>query len=145
MSYSPLQVLSRLSFSVIAILLSVVYASSASPQSKEARVVMVNSFPGSDLGAKINAADKSLGAAAGEMVVKGGGTISTQVIISSAHTLRVMPGKYVTSTSSIPILMKSRSALIGAGWESIIFESTAPGQFTVVSAYNQSKINGDPD
>jgi hypothetical protein len=35
--------------------------------------------------------------------------------------------------------------VIGSGWESIIMESTAPNQFTVISAYNQSIINGKPD
>jgi len=114
-------------------------------QPKQNRVVSVDRFPGADLGAKINAADMSLGADGGELVVKGGGVISTQVILSPNHVLRIMPGKYVTKTSSIPILMKSRSSIIGSGWESIIFESTAPGQFTVVSAYNQSILNGNPD
>lgn len=41
--------------------------------------------------------------------------------------------------------MKSRSSVIGSGWESIIVESTAANQFTVISAYNQSVINGKPD
>jgi len=41
--------------------------------------------------------------------------------------------------------MKSRSSVIGSGWESIIVESTAPNQFTVICAYNQSVSNGKPD
>jgi hypothetical protein len=109
------------------------------------RVLMANDYQGQDLGAKINAADKALGAKAGEVVVRGGGTILTQVIISSDHVLRFLPGTYVTRTSNIPILMKSRSSVIGSGWESIIVESTAPGQFTVIMAYNQSILNGAPD
>ena len=112
---------------------------------RQGRVVNANNFPGQDLGAKINAADKSLGTARGEIVVRGGGTISTQVILSSDHVLRVLPGTYVTRTATIPILMKSRSSLIGSGWESIIVESTAPGQFTVICAYGQSVLNGTPD
>ena len=76
-------------------------------------MVSANDFPGSDLGAKINAADKALGTSPGEITVKGGGTISTQVIISSDHVLRFMPGTYVTKTTNIPILMKS--AFVG-GW-----------------------------
>jgi hypothetical protein len=109
------------------------------------RQVNANDFPGGDLGAKINAADRALGQRPGEIVVRGGGTISTQVIISSDHVLRLLPGTYVTKTSAIPILMKSRSSLIGSGWGSIIMESTAPNQFTVISAYHQSMINGQPD
>jgi hypothetical protein len=112
---------------------------------QQTRVLSAKDFPGQDLGAKINAADKALGSQRGEIVVKGGGTITTQVIISSDHVLRILPGTYATKTSAIPILMKSRSSVIGAGWESIIMESTAPNQFTVISAYNQSVLNGKPD
>src|SRR5258705_6391518 len=118
---------------VIATLAVVAFA-----QQPQGRVVTANDFPGQDLGAKINAADRALGTARGEIVVRGGGLISTQVIVSSDHVLRFLPGKYVTRTSAIPILMKSRSTVLGAGWESILMESTAPNQFTVISAYNQS-------
>jgi hypothetical protein len=114
-------------------------------QRPRGRVVTANDFPGQDLGAKINAADRALGTAPGEIVVRGGGLISTQVIVSSDHLLRFLPGKYVTRTSDIPILMKSRSTVLGAGWESILMESTAANQFTVISAYNQSITNGKPD
>lgn len=41
--------------------------------------------------------------------------------------------------------MKSRTSLIGSGWESIIVEPTAAGQFTVISAYGQAISNGTPD
>ncbi|HUS09849.1 MAG TPA: right-handed parallel beta-helix repeat-containing protein [Pyrinomonadaceae bacterium] len=109
------------------------------------RVVNANDYPGRDIGAKINAADKALGAQPGEIVIKGGGTIATQVIISSDHVLRVMPGTYAATTPNIPILMKPRSSVIGSGWEAIILESTAPGQFTVISAYNNSILNGSAD
>jgi hypothetical protein len=117
----------------------------ASVQAQKTRVLSASSFPGVDLGAKINAADKALGTQRGEIVVKGGGTISTQVVLSSDHVLRFLPGTYATKTSTIPILMKSRATVIGAGWEAIIMESTAPNQFTVISAYNQSVLNGKPD
>jgi hypothetical protein len=117
----------------------------ASAQRPGSRVISANNYPGQDLGAKINAADKALGSQPGEIVVKGGGIISTQVIISSDHVLRLLPGRYATTTSNIPILLKSRASLIGSGWESIVVESTAKGQFTVISAYNQSILNGSPD
>jgi hypothetical protein len=128
---------------MISLITGFVFAVSA--QKRQGRQVSANDFPGNDLGAKINAADKALGPQAGEIVVKGGGTISTPVIISSDHVLRFLPGTYVTKTTNIPILMKSRSSLIGSGWESIIVESTAPNQFTVICAYNQSILNGKPD
>ena len=42
--------------------------------------------------------------------------------------------------------MKPRSSLIGSGWEqSIIVESTVPKQWTVISAYNNSILNGSAD
>lgn len=113
--------------------------------SAKSKVVSANDFPGQDIGAKINAADKALGPGRGEIVVKGGGTISTQVIISSDHVLRLLPGTYAAKTANIPILLKPRSSLLGSGWDSIILESTAPGQFTVVSAYNHSIENGTAD
>jgi hypothetical protein len=128
---------------MISIITGLVFA--VSPQKHQGRQVSAHDFPGNDLGAKINAADTALGPKAGEIVVRGGGTISTQVIISSDHVLRFLPGTYVTKTTTIPILMKSRSTVLGAGWESIIMESTAPNQFTVISAYNQSITNGKPD
>jgi parallel beta helix pectate lyase-like protein len=115
-------------------------------QRQTGRVVVADNYPGQDLGAKINAADKALGSQRGEIVVRNGGTISTQVILSSDHVLRLSRGTYVTKTTNIPILMKPRSSLIGSGWDdSIIVESTAPGQFTVISAYNNSVLNGSAD
>lgn len=109
------------------------------------RTVVADQYPGADLGAKINAADRALGASAGEIVVRSGGTISTQVVISSDHTLRLSAGTYVTRTADAPILMKERSSIIGSGWDAIIVESTAPNQFTVISAFNHAFKNGAAD
>src|SRR6185503_655891 len=130
---------------VFALCVAAALAVVAFAQRPQGRGVNANDFPGQDLGAKINSADKALGAARGKIVVKGGGTISTQVIISPDHVLRFLPGTYVTKTRDIPILMKSRTSVIGSGWESIIMESTAANQFTVICAYNQSILNGKPD
>lgn len=132
-----------LSGTLISLVSCLVFSGAA--QNKQGRTVSANEFPGSDLGAKINAADRALGTNAGEITVKGGGTISTQVIVSSDHVLRFLPGTYVTKTTNTPFLMKSRSSIIGSGWESIIVESTALNQFTVICAYNQSILNGKPD
>lgn len=108
--------------------------------------VEANRFPGTDLGAKINAADQSLGAAPGEIVVRPGGRITTQVVVSNGHTLRFMPGTYPTATDAAPILLKSGSTLIGSSREdTIILESTATNQFTVVSAYEHGRRNGAAD
>ena len=121
------------------------FAQTVPRQPGRGRSVSANEFPGADLGAKINAAGKSLGNAPGEIVVKGGGTISTQVIISSGHVLNFQKGTYAPKTKNIPILMKPGSSVIGSGWDAIILESTAEGQFTVISAYNHSIENGTAD
>jgi len=115
------------------------------PRQPSSRTVYAEKFPGGDLGAKIDAADRSLGAAKGEIVARGGGTISTQVVISGNHTLRLMPGVYAPAVDNIPILLKPGSSLMGQSWDAIILESTAKGQFTVVSAYNNAQRNGSAD
>lgn len=123
----------------------------AAPQEQRAvaaqgQRVEAERFPGADLGAKINAADQSLGSAPGEIVVRPGGRITTQVVVSSGHTLRFMPGTYPTATAGAPILLKSGATLTGASRENtVIMESTAPNQFTVVSAYEHARRNGAAD
>lgn len=113
--------------------------------SSKGKTVTANDFPGQDMGAKINAADKALGTGAGEIVVTGGGTIATQIVVSSDHVLRLI-GTYTTKTGNTPFLLKPRSSLVGSDWDkSIIIESTALNQFTVVSAYNNSIENGTAD
>lgn len=112
----------------------------------QTRSVRADRYPGADLGAKVNAADKALGTSAGEVVMSGGGTISTQMVISANHTLRVERGTYAATTTLAPILLKSGSKLIGtANWDAIILESTAKGQFTVISAFNHAQRNGSAD
>ncbi len=110
------------------------------------RTVEANSFPGADLGAKINAADRALGASPGVIVARGGGRITTPIVVSERHTLRLMAGTYAPSTAEIPVLLKSGASLVGEGMErSILLESTAKDQFTVVGAHNSSRRNGDTD
>lgn len=110
------------------------------------RTVEASGFPGSDIGAKINAADRSLGSAPGEIVARGGGRITTPIVISEGHTLRLMAGTYAPVTAEIPILLKPGASLVGAGQQNtIVLESTAPMQFTIVSAHNNAKRNGDSD
>lgn len=110
------------------------------------RTVEASGFPGVDIGAKINAADRALGSAPGEIVARGGGRITTPIVVSEGHTLRLMPGTYAPVTAEIPILLKPGSTLVGAGQQNtILLESTAPVQFTVVSAFNNAKRNGDSD
>jgi parallel beta-helix repeat protein len=102
---------------------------------------VANSFPGADLGAKINAADRDLGAATGDIVVRNGGTISTQVIISSGHTLRFEPGTYTLATELLwegAILLKSRTSVVGSGWNTIIVEPSRTG-WIVFQSYEDAR------
>jgi hypothetical protein len=130
---------------ILVILAAVTFAVGQTKRPGRARTVNANQYPGRDLGTKINAADRELGRASGDIVVNGGGTISTQVVISPGHTLRLGPGTYVTRTAQIPILLKPGSAIVGSSWDSIIVESPAPGQFTVIKAYNSSIDNAGED
>jgi Right handed beta helix region len=125
--------------------LIVILAAACQSASAQTRVVRADRYPGADLGAKINAADRDLGAAAGEIQASGGGRISTQIVVSGNHTLRLAAGTYISATSTPPILLKSGAKLIGASWDTIIVESTAPKQFTVISAFNHTQRNGAAD
>lgn len=110
------------------------------------RVVEASSFQGADLGARINAADRALGSAPGEIVARGGGRITTQIVVSANHTLRLMRGTYAPTTREIPVLLGQGASLVGEGWDdTILLESTAPGRFEVVSGLANARRNGDPD
>jgi hypothetical protein len=118
----------------------------ASASQAGGRAVEASAYPGADLGAKINAAGRALGASPGEIVARGGGRISTQIVVSEGHTLRLMPGTYAPVTAEIPILLKPGSSLVGASRENtVLLETPAPGQFTVVAAFNGARRNGDSD
>jgi hypothetical protein len=111
-----------------------------------ARVLEASGFPGADLGARINAADRSLGSAPGEIVARGGGRIATQIVVSAGHTLRLMRGTYAPVTQEIPVLLGRGASLVGEGWDNtVLLESTAPGRFEVVSGVGNARRNGDPD
>ena len=105
---------------------------------------VANNFPGADLGAKINAADRDLGNSPGEILVKGGGAISTQVIISPGHTLRFSAGTYRLGTELLSegaFLLKSGTSVVGSGWDTIIVEPAKTG-WIVFQSFND--IRGQP-
>lgn len=109
----------------------------AQTRDRQARRV-ANNFPGADLGAKINAADRDLGASSGEILVNGGGTISTQVILNSGHTLRFSAGTYRLATELLwegAFLLNSRTNVIGSGWDTVILEPGKTG-WTVFQSFN---------
>lgn len=110
------------------------------------RTVRAADFAGRDVGARINAADRALGSAAGVIEVVDGGTLTTPVIISENHTLRLRAGIYQPVTAEIPILLKAGASVVGDGWDkTILTESTANGQFIVIGGYGGAQLNGNPD
>jgi hypothetical protein len=110
------------------------------------RVVEASSFQGADLGARINAADRALGSSPGEIVARGGGRITTQIVVNANHTLRLTRGTYAPTTQEVPVLLGPGASLVGEGWDNtVLLESTAPGMFVVVSGMANARRNGDPD
>ena len=84
-----------------------------------------NRFPGSDLGAQINAADSDLGKEAGEIWVGRPGTVETRVSLSSNHVLRLL----VPTTWKAGILVQNGNSVFGNGCASLItlaFQSPGP-------------------
>lgn len=125
------------------ILAAMVIASFSGAKISQAASVAATAFPGADLGAKINAAFASLPAGAGEVVVSGGGTLATQVIVPKDKTLRFAAGTYALVKD--PILMKENTEIVGSGWDTILVEPTTPNFWTVIAGYYGYTVNGDPD
>lgn len=109
-------------------------------------------MPGADVGAKVNACDRQLGSAKGEIVLSGGGTIATQIVISPNHTLRVASGTYRATSDGPVIRLKDDSSLVCDSWNAVLEESTKPHvqgtlTFTIVGVYNGTSAdapNGSP-
>src|SRR5882672_3028217 len=102
---------------------------------------------GNDVGAKINACDAKLGSNKGVILLGGGGTISTPVIISSNHTLRVSGGIYKATNDGAVIRLKDDSSLVCDSWDAVLEESTGRNgeggirPFTIVAAYAGSSLD----
>jgi hypothetical protein len=109
---------------------------------------------GSDLGPQITAADASLGASTGTILVQGRyagdvGLIATKVVISSNHTLMIGPNFTIQNQINDQmgnILLKDYASLVGYDWTSIMQESTYFGTqpTPIVAAYNASPFT-DPN
>ena len=83
--------------------------------------------PGADIGAKVNACDRMLGQGVGEILLTGGGTISTQILLSPGHTLKLVgKGVYPSRVEGPAIVLDSNTSLVCENWESILEEGTAP-------------------
>ncbi len=108
---------------------------------------VANNFPGADLGTKINNADRDLGTSPGEILVNGGGTISTQVILSPGHTLRFSAGTYTLGTALLwegAFLLKSGTSVVGSGWDTVIVEPAKTG-WIVFQSFNDIRAQPTHD
>lgn len=112
---------------------------------------LVTAMNGNDVGARINACDARLGVNRGEIVLNGGGTISTPVIISSNHTLRVSGGIYKATAGGPVLRLKDNSTLVCDSFDAVLEESTGTNgevgvkPFTIVAAYagsSRDALNG---
>jgi hypothetical protein len=82
-------------------------------------------FPGSNLGARINAADADLGKEAGEIWVGRSGMVETRVNLSSNHVLRLL----APTTWRASIVVQNSNSIVGNGCASLItlgFPSPTP-------------------
>lgn|GEM_PF-7031607 len=111
------------------------------------RTVVANELRGADASAKLNAADAALGDARGTILWRGDGLITTSVIVSANHTLRVASG-HLTATNDDPVIrLKDDAALVCDNWDSSIAESTGKqirySPLTIVGDYNGTQLNGE--
>lgn len=104
-------------------------AARAQRRQQQQQSCVANQQAGADLGEKINACDRLLGAGAGEIVASPGGPIKTQVTISGGHTLRlragVYPSTFVHAGAAGIIRLKSGARIVGAGQEATILEESS--------------------
>lgn len=94
-------------------------------------------FPGADLGAKINAADKDLGSGPGEIRVTAAGTVSTPVTLSPNHTLALQ----APTTWNATLGLANNAAIIGSGGASpLTVGFSPPGSLIHGSRVNDVRI-----
>ena len=96
-----------------------------------------NRFPGSDLGAQINAANSDLGKEAGEIWVGRPGTVETRVSLSSNHVLRLL----APTIWKAGILVQNGNSVFGNGCASLLtLAFQGPGPFIVGSNISNLKV-----
>lgn len=97
---------------------------------------------GADIGAKINAADATLGASPGDITMYTcSGNIATQVVLNPGHTLKLAAGTYTHSLDKCAVLLKHDSSVVGSGWQTVFQESSnSPSNegICVFRGYNDS-------
>jgi hypothetical protein len=105
----------------------------------------VTTFPGSDLGAKINAADAHLGTKPGTILVPSGNyTWVTHVLLNKNHNLHLGSGYYTvnaTSDTEKLILLKDDTSVFGDGWNTFVEQ---PHSNSLIGTFADS-LNGAND
>lgn len=99
-------------------------------------IVYTKNFPGADLGARINAADKALGANKGWIVAEPG-TISTQVRLNAGHKLKLTRGRFELVNSDIwtgSIYLESDTAVFGEGADKTVIVEPENSYIAIASA-----------
>lgn len=99
-------------------------------------IVYTKNFKGADLGARINAADKALGAGKGWIVAEAG-TISTQVRLSTGHKLKLGRGRFELVNSDIwtgSIYLESDTAVYGEGIDKTVIVEPENAYICIASA-----------
>jgi hypothetical protein len=99
-------------------------------------ILYTKNFQGGDLGARINAADKALGANRGWIVAEAG-TISTQVRLNAGHKLKLGRGRFELVNSDIwtgSIVVESDTAIYGEGIDKTIIVEPEKAYICIVSA-----------
>jgi hypothetical protein len=110
----------------------------AGPAADSGNIRWADRFPGSDLGAQINAADSSLGKEPGEIWVTRSGTAGTQVTLSSNHVLRLL----APTTWKAGILVQNSNAVFGDGCAtSITLAFPSPGPFIFGQNISNLKVS----
>jgi parallel beta-helix repeat protein len=99
-------------------------------------VMYSKNFAGEDVGARINAADKALGARPGWIVVNEAGELKTQAHVSAGHRLKFGRGRFPVINPNLngsAILLESDTAVYGSGMnETVILESV--NSYTIIAS-----------
>jgi len=107
------------------------------PAEDSENIRWADGFPGSDLGAQINAADSDLGKEAGEIRVGRSGTVEKQVTLSSNHVLRLL----APTTWKASIIVQKNDSIVGNGCTSLItLAFQPPGLFIVGKNVTNLKV-----
>jgi hypothetical protein len=99
-------------------------------------IVYAKNYKGADLGARINAADKALGANKGWIVAEAG-TISTQVHLTAGHKLKLGRGRFELVNPDIwigSIVLESDTAVYGDGTDKTIIVEPENAYICIASA-----------